>query len=187
MTSKLITIKSKKFKLKDSYFDYDYQIELTNKLDKIKTNFNQNIINEIVLWKINRYANIDSKTLKLLNKIKSKDRLIDVDLTKKILSALLDIKGIQLPMASTILRFKNKYLYQIIDQRVYRIIYNKDLKLSTNKQKQIELYLEYLECIKGITILKFYQIDRVLYKADKDVNKTIPLNNYGSNQKNTKK
>ena len=105
---------------------YKYQAELTLELDKLETNFNQEIINEIVLWKVNRYVLMQKDTLELLNKIKKTDNILNEELTILILKKLLDKdqKGIQLAMASTILRFKNPSIYQIIDQRVYRFIYN---------------------------------------------------------------
>lgn len=37
-------------------YDYKYQKELTENLDKLDGDFSQNILNEIVLWKVNRYA-----------------------------------------------------------------------------------------------------------------------------------
>ena len=49
---------------------YSYQADLTSKLDSLDADFNQAIINEIVLWKVNRYAEIDSYTLILINQIK---------------------------------------------------------------------------------------------------------------------
>lgn len=35
--------------------DYSYQDLLTPKLDGLDEDFNQNIVNEIILWKVNRY------------------------------------------------------------------------------------------------------------------------------------
>ena len=88
---------------------YNYQNELTPKLDNLNTDFDQNIINEIVLWKVNRYVSLDEETLKLVNLIRKDDTEINVETTKQVLQHLLDTKtkGVQLAMASTILRFKN--------------------------------------------------------------------------------
>jgi len=55
-------------------YNYDYQSELTSRLDSLSGNFNQSIINEIVLWKINRYAKIDDETMSYLNKINETDK-----------------------------------------------------------------------------------------------------------------
>ena len=62
--------------------DYSFQLELTKKLDKHSDDFSQTIINEIVLWKINRYAELSSGCLELLNKINQNDVKIDTSLTK---------------------------------------------------------------------------------------------------------
>ncbi len=48
---------------------YNYQPKLTAKLDKLNKDFDQDIINQIVLWKVNRFAEIDNATLILLNSI----------------------------------------------------------------------------------------------------------------------
>ncbi|MEB2776989.1 hypothetical protein SYJ56_16855 [Algoriphagus sp. D3-2-R+10] len=162
---------------------------MTLKLDKVATLFDQNIINEIVLWKINRYAHIDNDTLNLINDININSHELDINLTQKILKSLLKTKGIQLPMASTILRFKNKNIYQIIDQRVYRIIYKeKKLKLKThsndkNVNDQIELYFQYLKDLKDICDkhkIPFDKSDRILFMADKRINKDLKLDNYST-------
>lgn len=46
----------------------NFQPELTEKLDTVKSDFNQELINEIVLWKANRYAKLNNETLNLINK-----------------------------------------------------------------------------------------------------------------------
>ncbi len=173
MEEKIKTIKT--FSEVDSQIeDYSYQDLLTPKLDGLKGDFNQEIINEIVLWKVNRYAKMESKTLELLNKITKEDKVLDKELLRNILIQLLGQKGIRLAMASTILRFKNPNLYQIIDQRVYRFIYGKELKYSlSNIEEQINVYLEYLEKLKSDCEEKdipFSEADRILYMMDKKHN-----------------
>lgn len=90
-------------------------------------------------------------------------------------------------MASTILRFRNKNIYQIIDQRVYRIIYKeKKIKLTqylndTNKNMQIELYLQYLKDLHKVCSqfnIPFNNSDRILFMADRRINKGYKLDNY---------
>ena len=168
-------------------YNFNYQNELTSKLDAYKKKFNQNIINEIVLWKVNRYALLNEKTLKLLNSIKANEKKINIVKTKSVLSALINTKGIQLPMASTILRFKNKFIYQIIDQRVYRLIYEgRELKsyYGSSREKinfQVDLYLKYLDDLRRVCIkekIPFEQSDRILYKVDKRINKDKKIKNY---------
>ncbi|MCL6259236.1 hypothetical protein M3O96_09065 [Aquiflexum sp. TKW24L] len=160
-------------------FDYNYQAELTNKLDEVKSDFDQDIINEIVLWKVNRYSSISSETLRLINEIKNTDTVLDKDLTRKILKSLLESKGVRLAMASTILRFKNPKIYQIIDQRVYRFITGQEFKYSiTDIDGQIDLYLNYLEILKERC--EKYQIDyemsdRIIYQMDKKYNKDLKI------------
>src|SRR5574344_873921 len=154
-----------------SEFDYHYQQELTKKLDNVNFDFNQEIINEIVLWKVNRYASLSPETLNLLNEIKNTNTVLDTDLTRRILKALLSNKGIRLAMASTILRFKNPKIYQIIDQRVYRFITGTEFKYSlTDIDSQIELYLSYLEILKKNCMkyqINYEMSDRIIYEMDK--------------------
>jgi len=189
------TVFDKEFQIILADKEFDYQKDLTAKLDKIETMFDQEIINEIILWKVNRYANVDNDTLKLLNEIGTTSRELDIEKTRKILKTLIQKKGIQLPMASTILRFKNKNIYQIIDQRVYRIIYkDKKLKLKThpndkNLNDQVDLYIQYLKDLTEVcTKLKipFDKSDRILFMADKRINKDIPLDNYSTQTKERK-
>ncbi|MEH1009582.1 hypothetical protein VDP25_17735, partial [Winogradskyella sp. ECml5-4] len=153
--------------------EYKFQPELTEKLDNVKSDFNQELINEIVLWKTNRYAELNNETLNLINKIDRNAEFIDSGLTGEILLHLLETKGIRLPMASTILRFRNPKIYQIIDQRVYRMIYGTEMKIKTNLNDNIIQYLDYLTELRNVCNL--YQIpfcdsDRILYEYDKIMN-----------------
>lgn len=164
--------------------DFKHQKELTEKLDNFNSDLDQETINEIVLWKVNRYAPINVESLNILNQIKKDDKTLDKKLTRRILKRLLhkNQKGIGLPVASTILRFKNPSIYQIIDQRVYRYIYGKPIKYSpSNVDAQIDLYLNYLKelrikCEKHD--IPFEQADRLLYLLDKKHNKGINLRGY---------
>jgi len=164
--------------------DYSYQESLTLKLDEQYSDFDQEIINEIVLWKVNRYSELNNRTLELINCIGTEDEILDLDLTREILLNLLDKdqKGIRLAMASTILRFKNPKIYQIIDQRVYRYIFGKELKYSLAKiDQQIDIYLEYLDKLKEVCSvhnIDFVTSDRLLYVLDKKHNKGIKLKGY---------
>ena len=161
---------------------FKYQVELTKKLDSLNSDFSQEILNEIILWKVNRYAKFDEETLNLLNKINRNDENLNQNLTGDILLNLLNQKGVRLAMASTILRFKNPNIYQIIDQRVYRFIYGKELKYSeTNHKLQIEIYIEYLEKLNEVCEkyqIKFEDADRILYKMDKLYNSNLKLKGY---------
>ena len=175
------------FRITQEDLKFEYQESLTNKLDLNLIDFDQNTLNEIVLWKVNRYAEFDSELISLINSINSTDLEIDMDKTKIILRSLLNTNGVQLAMASTILRFRNPSIYQIIDQRVFRIIYkNKELKLNTylsekNLNYQIELYLQYLTDLKKVCTdldIPFDNSDRILFMADRRINKEHKLKNY---------
>lgn len=153
---------------------YHFQPSLTTKLDLINNDFDQEIINEIVLWKVNRYAELNNDTFLALNTIKREDEHIDLEITKNVLTHLLSTKGIQLAMASTILRFKNPKIYQIIDQRVFRFINGENLPhYFSSTDAQISLYLGYLEKLKIICLEKqidFTLSDRIIYELDKEFN-----------------
>jgi hypothetical protein len=66
----------------------------------------------------------------------------------------------------------------------------KNLKPETHSndsdlKQQIKLYLQYLKDLKTVCIkleIPFEKSDRILYMADKDINKKKPLDNY-SNKK----
>ncbi len=163
---------------------YNYQPELTSYLNELDTDFDQDMINQIVLWKINRYAKIDNSTLQLINKIKKTDRVLNIELTGEILLKLLckEQKGIRLPLASTILRFRNRHIYPIIDQRAYRFVYGKELKYSlTDLNKQIMIYLDYISDVKKICEelgIEFYHADSFLYTMDRNYNSEFKLKGY---------
>ena len=163
---------------KQTFASYNYQPLLTPQLDSLNGNFDQNTINEIILWKVNRFAQLDEVTINLLNQIEKNQHTMDPSIAKPLLRNLLKTKGIRLPVASTILRFKNPSVYQIIDQRVYRLLYGKELKIPSNIDKQIELYFEYLAFLKSKCAqynIDFSNSDRDLYQLDKKLNSDIKL------------
>lgn len=180
--------------IKDFTYDEEqfiYQPELTQKLDaSYNQPFTQELLNEIVLWKINRYALANEELIRTLQEVSAKSRELNEELTRRILTMLLTTKGVGLAMASTILRFRNPHVYQIIDQRAYRIAMGLPLKITAISpiEKQIAVYISYLRKLKEISIEKrcaFDKLDRVLYYNDKQLNKNITLSNYGSKKKTT--
>lgn len=175
------TIHNDKGSKKSDYLkDYKYQKKLTAKLDKLKDDFDQDVINEIVLWKVDRYAELKEETFILLNDIKPTAKKMDRKKTGEILKQLLSTRGIRLAAASTILRFRNPHIYQIIDQRAYRVIYGHALKSSLNHDKQISLYFDYLDELKKLKTkfsVRFQDLDRILYQADKKLNKGVSISN----------
>ncbi|CAD7802558.1 hypothetical protein CHRY9390_00946 [Chryseobacterium aquaeductus] len=152
---------------------FKYQKELTEKLDTKKDDFTYETILEIVLWKTNRFPEINDDLIIKINELR---KGYNESLSDNILIKLLDSKGFDLPMASTFLRFINPDYFQIIDQRVYRILYGKNLKIPFSKPKKIELYKKYLIDLKMICLeygIAFSESDRILYLLDKhpEVNK----------------
>lgn len=162
---------------------FNYQKELTEKLDSLYRPFDQSVLNEIVLWKVNRYAEINTDTIALLNTIDKDEQELNEELTESILKRLLSKKqkGVGLPMASTFLRFRNRGIYQILDQRTYRFLYGKKLKLTSDINEQINLYFKYLKDLRKKCIslnIPFEDADRILYSLDKEMNKDFKLTGY---------
>ena len=58
-----------KRELHEGDFKYDYNPDLTNELDNIKGDFDENIINKIALWKLNRFPRLTDELMGRLNKI----------------------------------------------------------------------------------------------------------------------
>jgi thermostable 8-oxoguanine DNA glycosylase len=156
---------------------YKYQRELTAELDANNNEFTEIHFLKIVLWKLNRYPEITDETISILNQLK---RSYSEEKAKECLAHLLKIKGCDLPMASTILRFLLPKKFQIIDQRTYRILYGEELKLSTVTEKKIQKYFTYLNKLAEETSrfnIPFEKADRLLYSLDKMINKDVALKN----------
>ncbi|WP_290308638.1 hypothetical protein [Mucilaginibacter flavus] len=164
-----------------TYGAYKDGYNLTTSLDnKAKADFDQQIINEIVLWKVNRYVNVENADwMDDFNKLKFIDELDgNQTFVKSILSKMLKTHGIRLPMASTMLRFRNPNVFQIIDVRTFRVIYGDDAQkkkiMDANDDNSIELYFEYLLTLKKVCAEKgivFSDADRILYQYDIEENK----------------
>lgn len=153
--------------------DFTYQKKLTDKLDRKEDHFTYETILEIVLWKTNRFPEVESDLILKINELRKE---YNKDLADFILAELLNSKGFDLPMASTFLRFIDPIHFQIIDQRVYRILYGKNLKIPFSKSKKIDLYNQYLIDLREACVIyeiKFSESDRILYLLDKhtEVNK----------------
>jgi len=137
---------------------------------------NRDIINSIVLWKINREVNIGHD---LFNAIKN----LKVDLSnfndkteeiKKTMLDLLNVDGIRIAMASTILKMFYPSVFPIIDQRAYRELMGKDMPtfygIKAN-EKYMEHYYKYInDCHeynkKVCPEIAFTDIDKLLYQLD---------------------
>ena len=157
--------------------EYSYQRQLTEKLDNHSGDFSETTLLEIALWKTNRYPTI---TQDLLDDINDLRKSFSDEKAKKLLLKLLDLKGFDLPMASTVLRFAVPDRLQIIDQRVYRFITPGEncLKIPYNIDLKVNLYFDYIERLKNICSdfsIPFSKADRILYQLDKVHNKDIRL------------
>ena len=157
---------------------YSYNMPITREYDAVGgRDFTYDDIYRLTLWKVDRYPYLQDSSndvLQMLNAVKN-DQKLDEPKTRQLLRALLCIKGIRLPMASTYLRFRNPHIYQIIDKRVCRYLYNDkkraDKAATKSIEEQIDLYLTYLTDIRAKAVelnIDFKDADRVLYQLDKD-------------------
>ena len=160
-------------RLADYMNDYKVYPALTRKLDAPNLIFDQNTINEIVLWKVARYAELPSTLFKQLGNLKT----ADLSLGKTVLSELLKIKGVRLPMASTFLRFANPDVFQIFDRHIYRAIYGKlPGSISKDPESCWELYKPFLDDLRKLCLSKeihFRDSDRILFEFDKRENPSL--------------
>jgi hypothetical protein len=155
--------------------DYQYQPNLTETLDSVGSDpFGQVLIDKIVLWKVNRYAPLSSETLEALNSVVHLE-LGSHKSAHDVITALLQEPGVDLPMASTFLRFRNPGTFQIIDRHAYRAVYGDDYPLfsGSKDEAKIDLYFRYLDDLVELARtkkLEFRTLDRVLYIFDKQIN-----------------
>lgn len=153
---------------------------LTEELDTIGSqDFDELTVLKIILWKVHRYAELGDDLLKQLNEVKSLKMEKQED-AKSVLEALLKTPGIDLPMASTLLRFRNPAVFQIIDQRAYRsVMPNEDkypLHTASSVERKVKVYFDYLSAIDKLCKtkdIKFAEADRILYQFDKEENKEL--------------
>lgn len=156
--------------------EYRYQPELTPKLDALaREAFDLEAFYEIVLWKVNRYARPGAgllASLKSVAELEPKEH----GRAEPQLRELLHCKGVRLPLASTVLRFLNPEVFQIIDERAYRMLLP-GRKIPSKPRvitegyltRSVTTYFDYLdelhkECGPN---LPFSQADRILYQLDK--------------------
>ena len=88
---------------------------------------------------------------------------------------MLDIHGVDVPMASTILRFANPHTFQIIDRHAYRAVFGARYPLTSASpaSRKVQIYFDYLDRLYALCDtrkLEFATIDRLLYIFDKEVN-----------------
>lgn len=155
---------------------YKYLPKLTEELDAFEGEFSPEIIRLMVLWKINRYADLSDSLLTGLDKMRDLEVGKHRDAQPWLVEAL-RVKGVKLPMASTFLRFANPKVFQIIDGHAYRAVYGCSFEAAARAakgaSKQCELYFQYLDVLHSLCEerrLSFATVDRVLYQFDKDEN-----------------
>jgi thermostable 8-oxoguanine DNA glycosylase len=78
-------------------------------------------------------------------------------------------------MASTFLRFQNAEVFQIIDKHAYRALFGVPYRLysASSKERKISTYFNYLDELHKLARsknVKFYDLDRILYKLDQKDN-----------------
>jgi thermostable 8-oxoguanine DNA glycosylase len=155
--------------------NYRYQPILTRKLDHLEgVSFTPELLNEIVLWKVDRYVSLNRDQLFGIDALRNL-KPGEHDKARSVLEGLLDVHGVDLPMASTFLRFRNPSVFQIIDRHAFRALYGQDYKLypQTALKKKIEVYFAYLDDLRRLCDAKdldFNTVDRVLYVFDKETN-----------------
>ncbi len=161
--------------LSDFLDDYRYQPKLTESLDALDPEpFGQTLIDKIVLWKVNRYAPLSPKALEELNSVVHLESGSHKS-AYSVIAALLQEPGVDLPMASTFLRFRNPRTFQIIDRHAYRAVSGSSYPLfsGSRDEAKIDLYFRYLDDLVDIARaknLEFRTLDRLLYVFDKQIN-----------------
>lgn len=161
-------------------FTYDDEAEIMSRIssvDRKDYRANKDIINEIVLWKMNRRPQVQEKLIDALfelDTVKTPMEAVKSEKASKILAMLLWSKGMRLPMASTVLHFYYPDVFPIIDQRAYRELYGKEFPGNLTKVEALtKLYFKYVEdCYiyqqRNCPEIPYAKIDKVLYQLDKE-------------------
>ena len=160
-----------------SHFTYDDSTDIRNRAAVAEAGDyreNRDIINEIVLWKMNRRPQVTEELIDAifsLKEIKTPLQALEDEKTAQVIEKLLQM---QLPMASTVLHFYYPEVFPIIDQRAYRELYAMDYPKTMTKIPMLtELYLKYIkDCWEyqqeKCPEIAFSKIDKVLYQLDKE-------------------
>lgn len=154
---------------------YKYQPDLTPRLDALPDEpFSQQTVYEIVLWKLNRYVRIPEAVRESLHGLRTL-RQNEHRKSEPVLLNLLECDGVDLPMASTFLRFQNAVAFQIIDKRAYRTVFGERYRVypATPPHRKVSVYFKYLDSL--IELAEYHRVpfsvlDRILYVFDKEHN-----------------
>lgn len=159
------------------YDDGDTILERISKANKNDYQENRDIINEIVLWKLNRTPYIETSIIDKIYALASISTPIEAaenPYSLNVVIGLLNSKGVQLPMASTILHFYYPDIFPIIDQRAYRELYGEEYpRYIVKTEKLANIYMRYIrDCFlyqkTKCPEIPFSQIDKILYQIDKE-------------------
>lgn len=162
-------------------YSYDAKSELESRQDIIdriancdfsNPRENQDIINSIALWKINRRIEKNDELIRNIHSLSQKLKKYDdinkyLKEVKDVFSGLLQTIGISVAMASTILHMFMPEVFPIIDKRAYRVIYGKEMPKNITAEK----YLEYVDKVAAFhrercSKISFQEMDKVLYQID---------------------
>jgi thermostable 8-oxoguanine DNA glycosylase len=172
------TVQAYRGKLSKYLKRYQQLPALTAHLDTLPDKpFSQETINEIVLWKVNRYVGLPKKLRDSLHELRALSPR-DHRQAEPVLLKLLDCHGVDLAMASTFLRFQNADVFQIIDRHAYRAVFGERYRVNSKAAPPIKVavYFKYLDALHSISTssgVPFRDLDRILYVFDKDHNGTL--------------
>ena len=100
-----------------------------------KIDFDQNKLNEIVLWKVNRYAKFDDRLIDLINSIDRNNLEINEDKTRLVLRELLKTKnGKSIQMNQFSVRVtqtfeSSNFLKNFVDDLKFFLLLSKNLRI----------------------------------------------------------
>ena len=160
--------------------EYSYQPSLTEELDHHSGIVDESFVHKVVLWKTNRYPILADGAIDLINSVDRNRTTIDKAEVEELIECLCGkSKGFRLPMASTLMRFLNPHVYQILDRRVYRVLDSDTYREPTTVAKKVDCYLNYIARLREACQkhdVEFEVADRVFYVLDKTVNANEKLN-----------
>lgn len=160
-------------------FKYEDESDIKERIaSTTKTNYRENrdIINEIILWKMNRMPHFGDELVDMiysLADIDAPEKTIKSEKTKQVLVKLLQTRGMKLPMVSTVLHFYFPQVFPIIDQRAYRELYGIEYPQYVKLDVMVDIYMKYIEDTwkyqrEKCPEIPYEKIDKILYQLDKE-------------------
>lgn len=165
-------------KIEEADREFSYLPEITATLDKDQGGVDEAFVKDVVLWKLNRFPEIDDEILAELRQIPRNERDISEKLISDVVQSLTSRRGFGLPMASAVLRFINPKAFQIIDRRAHRVLTGEKYREPKSPKAKAAFYLKYLSTLRDLCSrenIDFSEADRLLYELDKRVNKGVSL------------